>query len=204
MNNNLMDSQNDECICSTNQGLFIPNRQLSVLITGLFFILFACFTAGYFLGKKYTAEQLLIAIHTNPLKKAMIANELAHETLYNHDNNIISENDLPLLYDTVEVSDASFDNDVINQNVMQQPEKKYCAKLISFGTEKAAKKFVQKLLLKDIVVEIKKHTNRTAKGRIIYWYQVVTIPYANKNELELLVNRLIKEEILTGVQIEAC
>ena len=44
--------KNDVCLCSNNQGLFIPNRQLSFIIAALLMMIFAVFMTGYFLGKK--------------------------------------------------------------------------------------------------------------------------------------------------------
>ena len=40
------------CHCSGNQGLFVPNRQLSVVVTLLLLLSFSIFMTGYFLGKK--------------------------------------------------------------------------------------------------------------------------------------------------------
>jgi hypothetical protein len=76
--------------------------------------------------------------------------------------------------------------------------------LIGFGTEKAAQKFVQKLALKNIETFVKKRISKTAKGRTVYWYQVVTPPYDNKETLTLLVNKLAKEERLSGIYIGSC
>ena len=46
-----------ECYCSSNQGLFVPNRQLSFIVAGLLFLSFCVFMTGYFLGKKNVVEQ---------------------------------------------------------------------------------------------------------------------------------------------------
>ena len=65
-------------------------------------------------------------------------------------------------------------------------------------------KFVQKLALKDVETCVKKRISKTAKGRTIYWYQVVTPPCDDKEALTTLVNRLTKEEKLSGTYISSC
>ena len=42
----------NNCYCSNSSGLFIPNRQLSFIVSGLLFILFGVFMVGYFWGKR--------------------------------------------------------------------------------------------------------------------------------------------------------
>ena len=57
---------------------------------------------------------------------------------------------------------------------------------------------------KNIVSEVKKRISKTAKGKVISWYQVVTPTYSDKVELEALVAKLVKEEKLNDTRIVAC
>src|SRR5690242_19151110 len=50
-------NDNKGCHCSGNQGLFVPNRQLSFVVALLLLVSFAVFMTGYFLGKKKAVEQ---------------------------------------------------------------------------------------------------------------------------------------------------
>ncbi len=83
-------------------------------------------------------------------------------------------------------------------------EKKYYAQLIGFGTQQAAQRFVKKLAKKQIPVEIVKHCSRTAQGKTINWYQVVTMPYEDKQQLLNLVDSVQKTEKIQDARIVAC
>ena len=51
-----------ECVCNRSDGLFIPNRQVSMLIAALMMVLFITFLGGYFFGKKYMVEQFVAKV----------------------------------------------------------------------------------------------------------------------------------------------
>lgn len=85
-----------------------------------------------------------------------------------------------------------------------EQEAEYFAQLVGFGTAHAAQQFVQRLSRKEIPVMVRKRQSRTARGRFITWYQVVTEKYSDRAELDRLVQRLKKEEKLNDVQIVTC
>ncbi len=189
----------DNCHCSNNKGLFIPNRQLSFIVAGLLFIFFGFFIVGYFLGKQSSIEQFTDEINRNAVSdQAYVAKIASNDN--KHDCVIVSEPE-NVIDGTVEVVIAT---DPVVTDIQNETTQQFYAQLIGFGTEKAAQKFVQKLQLKDIETFVKKRISKTAKGKTIYWYQVVTSPYDNKEQLITLVSRLTKEERLSGVRIEIC
>ncbi len=83
-------------------------------------------------------------------------------------------------------------------------QSEYYAQLVGFGSERNAQKFAQKLSRQEIPVVIRKRQSRTARGRFVSWYQVVTEKYNDRAELEALINRLAYEENISGIQIIAC
>jgi len=175
------------CYCSTNQGLFVPNRQLSVVIAGFLFLCFCIFITGYFLGKKnvvLTAEQKIESHNTSTLLASQSPVIEIVEQLITQDDTQIA---------------AVVPQDESTQRIIQ-----YYAQLIGFGTEKSAHLFVNKLAAKGIQTEIKKRVSKTVKGKTSYWYQVVTPLYSNKDDLSQLVDKITKEENIKDATIRVC
>jgi SPOR domain len=198
-----------------DQGLFVPNRQLSVVVAILLLLAFSIFMTGYFLGKRKAVEQftqnmqqdaIADKIYTTVLQASSKASACAEATkdktediadtlLVTHaDENVATS---PLL---------SHEEVAAVQHVGADLEKTqhYYAQLIGFGTEKAAQSFVKKLSAKGIETEVKKRASKTVKGHTSYWYQVVTAQYSRKDDLLHLVDKLIKEENIKDARICMC
>lgn len=196
------------CHCITNQGLFMPNRQLSAIVAGLFFLFFCIFIAGYFLGKKYAAEQFIQKMQVNSLDdnfytSTLSVDEAAHGDgllVMNEENSSteIVSNEVLIPQESV----ITLNQDIVIPNPEEQ--KQYYAQLIGFGTEKAAEQFVKRLSSNGINTEIKKRVSKTVKGRTSYWYQVVTAAYHNRDDLSRIVDKLVKDEKLKDVCIRVC
>ena len=198
------------CYCSSNQGLFVPNRQLSLIVAGMLFLAFCIFMTGYFLGKKTIAEQFsekmqkeafADQVYTTILANAQEDGQANINTLLVTDADIVEKSHIVEQTTDQEMLIAQEENSDSHEII--QPTF-YYAQLIGFGTEKAAHLFVNKLALKGIDTEIKKRVSKTVKGRTSYWYQVVTPAYANKNELTEVVNRIAKEENIKDASIRIC
>jgi hypothetical protein len=194
------------CYCTNNQGLFVPNRQLSAIAAGLLFLFFCIFITGYFLGKKYAAEQFAQKMQVNALDDKLYMAALAQEVMpADGDASLVVNN----IADNV-VQEMLVPQDAIvtlNQDIVipdMEEQKRYYAQLIGFGTEKAAEQFVKKLALNGINTEVKKRVSKTVKGRTSYWYQVVTTAYSNKDDLSRIVDKLVKDEKLKDVSIRVC
>lgn len=206
--------KNDDCLCSNNQGLFIPNRQLSFIIAIMLFILFGVFMTGYFLGKKNSAEQLTERIQQEAFADQVYASIITQtqDSNQNLENStLVCSNDKEIAcsaqssHQTIEIVCADdLNNNADDATSIGQQLTHYYAQLIGFGTEKSAQLFVKKLATKGIETEIKKRVSKTAKGRTSYWYQVVTLSYSNKDELVELVNRITKEEKIKDANIRVC
>ena len=193
------------CHCSSNQGLFVPNRQLSFIVAGLSLLSFCIFMTGYFLGKKNVVEQFTEKMQVEAFSDQVYTAVLATT----QENEQVVENNL-LVTDTdvADVLPQSINQDIVVAQLQADAEQsaltRYYAQLIGFGAEKSAQAFVKKLATKGIDTEIKKRVSTTAKGRTSYWYQVVTTAYTNKSDLSELVDRIAKEENIKGACIRVC
>jgi hypothetical protein len=193
---------NKTCQCSSDQGLFVPNRQLSFIVALLFLLAFSIFMVGYFLGKKKMVEQF-----TTKVQQEAVADQI-----YTTMVTTAPFTQEQLTTNTTFVQDNVFSAELVSNNVEQEntdvvektSEQLYYAQLIGFGTEKAAQGFVKKLAAKNIETEIKRRVSKTAKGHTSYWYQVVTAPYADKNDLSAVVDKIVKEENIKGACIRNC
>lgn len=80
----------------------------------------------------------------------------------------------------------------------------YMAQLIGFGTEQAAYQFVNRITKKGFSAKVEKRKSRTAKGKTLFWYQVVTDSYADKAQLEEIIAILVRQEKLKDIRILTC
>jgi cell division protein FtsN len=208
--------KNEVCQCSRNDGLFVPNRQLSLIVAGFLFLAFSVFMTGYFLGKKNVVEQFSDNIQqeafADQVYTAVVTAEQDSEQK-SVNTLLVTEADATNII--VEMPDQSAnqenkqeiivaENAEIENTTLQTSAIRYYAQLIGFGTEKAAQLFVNKLAAKGIETEIKKRTSKTVKGRPCCWYQVVTGTYSDKNDLVVLVDKIAKEENIKDASIRTC
>lgn len=77
----------------------------------------------------------------------------------------------------------------------------YYAQLIGFGTVEAADQFVNRITRKGFPAKVEKRTSKTAKGKKVSWYQVVTDAYLDKAHLERVVQMIVWQEKLKDVRI---
>ena len=84
---------------------------------------------------------------------------------------------------------------------VQNNGREYYAQLVGFSSQQAAQQFVKKLATRDITAHIKQRPSKTAKGRTVYWYQVITESFTNKEELLKLVDTIKHREKLHDVRI---
>lgn len=187
---------NKTCQCSGDQGLFVPNRQLSFIVALLFLLAFSIFIAGYFLGKKKMVEQF-----TTKIQQEAVADQIYTTMITSPVPSTQEQLPIGLVSNN---SEQEINEQEMIEVVETTSHQLYYAQLIGFGTEKAAQGFVKKLDAKNIETEIKKRVSKTAKGNVSYWYQVVTTPYADKNDLSAVVNKIVKEENIKGACIRNC
>lgn len=209
--------KNENCQCLRNDGLFVPNRQLSLIVAGLLFLAFSIFMTGYFLGKKNVVEHFSEKIQqeafADQVYTAVVTAEQENEqksvnTLLVTDADAVDMvSEIPTQSSNQNSNEeivVAKNTEIENTTPQDISVARYYAQLIGFGTEKAAQLFVNKLAAKGIETEIKKRTSKTVKGRVSYWYQVVTAAYSNKNDLVVLVDKIAKEENIKDASIRTC
>lgn len=178
------------------EGLFVPARQVSMLAAGALTIAAVVFMGGYFIGKKHMMEQFVAQAETDSFADQVYSSMCA---LYDADTGgepmlLVSEDEQeqeePLLVhnatDSVDSSHA------------------YVGQLLSYHVRRYADSFVQKLAKKNILLEVRTRKSVTAGGEIKEWYQVVTKPYTDRHELEVVVEQLSQEEKIEGAHIIVC
>ncbi len=196
--NNKPFSSDKSCHCSDMSGLFVPNRHLSFVMAGIILVVFSTFMGGYFFGQKSSAEQFTHQIHQDSFADQVYSSVFSLAERQERGNSTSQNVAAIVKTDTlVETTSKPEETEHVSSN-------RYYAQLIGFGTSRAAERFVKRLTQKDVIVQTKKRVSKTAKGRTIVWYQVVTPPYADKMELEMLVSQLSKEEKLKDVRIIVC
>ncbi len=240
-----------------DNGLFIPNRQLSVIVAGSLLAFFMIFVAGYMVGQRTLISQIINEMDQDSFA-AQIYTSLYTAGDYQDIGTEQSDGDTALLEDMLKQADknSTFDSrqtanapaqayakpepvvtlgdkaagvqntvshnkksavampsesacvvqsEVDSQSVRTVQEKsveqQYYAQLIGFGYKKAAERFVSRLQEQGEPVELRTRVSTTASGNRRTWYQAVTKPYTNKQELDLLVDRIAQKEKLKDICI---
>ena len=167
-----------------NSVLYLTNRQVSWLTASIVLCSFFIFIAGYFLGQRKAIEQFSEAIENDSIAD----NAYAH--LYAH-------------YESPE-SALSVSQAESTESLAQPEPKQHYAQLIGFGTSRAAERFVYRLQQKNIPVKVVERHSKTAQGKEIIWYQVVTERFNKKDDLVAFTRKIKKEERLNDIRIVSC
>lgn len=219
-----------ECETSNHQdGINIPVRSIGLVSAGALAILVVVFISGYFLGKKSALEKLGKTVERDSLadqifvalcgvadcKEGPVTTELDDEVVDEQETSIPAREQISepatqaenAIINVEEVA-SSHKSDVPGpvQEIAESSKdsnERYQAELIGFGTLQGAKRFTQRLEKKQIPVTVNKRVSKTARGRTVTWYQVVTGSYTDKDELVRLVNTIKQQERLNDVRIVA-
>lgn len=214
-----------------NNCLSLTPRQVSWVVSAFLLLSFFIFIAGYFLGQqraitdfggKIEQESLADAISASLYSRGDIKgnnNDQADEEMQVEpvsktvDGDLLekeavqpgSESRHEQVGHTSELATSVVQPEVLEKtDIVAADSRRYYAELIGFGTEQAAQAFVKRVKKSGIVVVSKKRLSKTARGKKIVWYQVVTEPYADQTALRDVVALLEKKEHLNGVSIQAC
>lgn len=181
----------------SGDGLFIPNRQLSLLTAGVLAILFCVFMGGYFVGKNHMLEDWMLRVENSSFA------DQVYTSLYAR-----YEQEVPSLHkenadDTTSMTVAIQEETSPVVPASPKDERLWYAPLVGYPSIKPAQTFAEKLQKKGIEVVVKKIPSRTADGSSKkYWYQVVTVPWSDRTGLEKLVMNVTREEKLKHVDIK--
>ena len=197
--------------------LYITRKQGTLFGAGILVICLFIFIIGYFLGKKSVmdefakkiskdsfVDQVEYAFATQALRQAdndqdddeenedVVAFDTENESVSQSAvvQNKLEEKLIPLVQ-----SENSKNSDVVSSKDVPLESKSFCyAKLVGFGTQKAAISFAQRLKQQNINVQIKTNISKTAQGKKRIWYQAITPEYSSIAELEQDINKIVKFE----------
>lgn len=171
-------------------------RQLSLAMAAFLAFSFFVFIAGYFLGQKKAAEEFSFRADQDSLADQIYSSMCV---LYDakDENEDTGENESSEDIENNEISDSIEPKDESNQIVALQPvveQKQFVATIAGFGASNVGdgKKLIQQLTKQGFPVELVERTSKTAKGKTVVWYQIVTKPYASKDVLEKAIHQIAK------------
>lgn len=173
------------CVCSSLEGLFIPNRHLSVLIAGIVMVLGATFLSGYFWALKMSNDSVLAYAEQDAFTDQIQATMSTMQSVEHVATDACEP--ISVAVDAERVADSYC--------AVPNPEKgadQYYAQLCGFGKKQAAQAFASRLIKRSIPARVATRYSKNSKGKMIPWYQVVTEPYADKIQLEHTI-ALLKE-----------
>ena len=186
-------------------------------MVGIILLGFGFFMVGYFLGKRKViqdmcvqleqeslADKIYTSLCTLPDAGTAVAGQ-EKEELEAVENNM--DKDALLTEQAVDVVNTGVHEEepVVQQEAMLPTvHKKYYAQLVGFGTLQAAERCAKRLTQHAMPVVVKHRHSKTAKGKKIQWYQVVTQEFSDQKELEKVVQIIKEKERLKDVRIVSC
>jgi hypothetical protein len=204
-------------------GLMLTKQQTAWASSAVILFSFVIFMSGYFLGERKASQDFSYKVDQDVFADKISASMYAlYDTKGDIDESDDQEDSGSAVAATLVASDeikeqitATREQEIEastevaeredNQTIIKAPtkpnSKHYFAELIGFGTESAAQAFVKKLRSQKIPVKIAKRTSKTARGRALAWYQVITENFDSLPELKKLTDTLAKQERLKGVKV---
>jgi hypothetical protein len=171
-------------------------RQLSLAMAALLAFSFFVFIAGYFLGQKKAAEEFSFRADQDSLADQIYSSmcvlyDAKDESEDASESDSGDEVELNEMLDSAEPKDDRAHTEIAHPAV---PQKQFIATIAGFGSGNCAegKKLVQQLISKGYPVELVERSSKTAKGKTVIWYQIITKPYASKDSLELAIRDIAK------------
>jgi hypothetical protein len=202
-----------------SDGVFISQQQIGWGLAVFLLLSFFIFIAGYFLGQQRAVEQF-----SSHVDQESLADKI-YTSLYSlHDKqdesvavNQVGDDTSEVAHDglsdaTIQAPEIDAQKTQVQEQVDQEstvsesPEvqhARYYAQLAGFGAHKNAIIFARKLERKGIPATVRTRYSRTARGKKIAWYQVITDEYTSEKQLQELVEKLKQEERLQDVRIVA-
>ena len=179
----------------------VTNRQINWMIAIVVFIAVGSFGAGYFWGEKKSAERFLQRIGQEAFSDQVYSSICS---LYDSDNESDQRGE-NVVTEAENVPEETSKQEVVattkESAKKMVPREAFYAQLVGFGTSKKAKQFVERLSKKGITAHVRDRKSKTARGKLITWYQVVTDPYTDKDALITLVEKVKADEHLHDVRI---
>ena len=191
------------------EGLFIPARQVSGAIVAVLAVAAVLFMSGYVVGKKQVVEELMAQVEHD-----VFADQIYSSMCSLYDAGSSLERIACAIPKRQEGEHECSLEDVSSEESLVQDELSggcppadapfYVGQLLSYHARHYADAFVQKVARKHIPLEVRTRKSVTAAGKTKKWYQVVTKPYSDRQELERIIEQVAYEENIKGVKIVVC
>jgi hypothetical protein len=214
-----------ECYCTDSNGFYITKRQASIATSLIIILITFMLIFGYLWGQRNAiqeftskvvadsfADQVNYSMYSMYGESANSEEEDSDESKENN-NDIEEEQGVeqqikkPLITNSTVKNDSSNVQNISNpqiQNTLNSqqttPNTKYYAQLVGFGSRKNAEQFVNKLQKKGYTVRIMPRKSKTSNGKVITWYQAITENFADKAQLEEVVNEIKISERLSDIK----
>lgn len=181
--------------------MHIKQNQISYIMSFSVMLFFLFFMAGFYWGRRTALKYVL-----NQFESDSLADKLSYafytlqdvqdlECSESEDSEqAIAEESLTDNNQKAEISEgsATHSSEIAEEPVSDSQIKLYRAYLVGFGTEKIAQKNLNYMQSCGLDVELLTRSSKTPKGRIIKWYQIVTKPLADMQELQDIVEKAKK------------
>lgn len=199
----------NSCVCEADDHVVLNRRQASFVTAGLILVVGAAFITGYIIGQRKAlqefSDRLADESFTDKVRYALYSSYGTTATTGDEQEDLEEEVEKDdVVKDSEEKKTISKDNQEQAPQKLateQAPIKQYYAQLIGFGTQKAAEQFVETAQRYGLPMRIEKRVSKTAKGKAVAWYQVVTERFADKEELNRIVEKVKIAERLQQVKI---
>lgn len=182
--------------------LQLTQQQISQMLALSLVVTFFVFMAGFYWGKKSVIEPYIEQVSSDSLSDKV---SYAFCTLYDAEE----EDEAESKEDTqgeLNVSDNAVDQDAVQSSKLPiSPDNQdiplFVAQIAGFGTKRAAERCLENLKNNGFAVTMKSRKSETSKGKEIIWYQVVTEPVEDREQLSKLVDQIKKVAKVKDVPI---
>jgi hypothetical protein len=200
-----------------NKTVVITENELTWLVAALLLIIVFSFVAGFYYGKWRAAADVVDRIERESFADRVYcaltgvhgvpADPVESDTPSCFDDEAVDartcgDSDEPKTeeehYSANTASDDTISGDTPGPSDHEQA-KRYKARLVGFGTKKAANAYYNTLAKRGVTADIDERVSATKRGKRVTWFQVVCTD--TKDAIEDIVERLKKDDKLTNVQI---
>ena len=204
-------------------GLFVPNRQVSWMISLVLLFGFLTFMTGYFWGQRKAIERFV-----HKVEEESFSDRISYSLYTMNDRDVRefedpdteSSGDEPngvvgtIVKEKIvapEVKIVQIDESIKSSvrvesapekvEIKKLVEKIFVAPLAGFGTLHAATTFARRVRKHDPYVQVKTRISKTPKGKTIAWYQAVTGDFYDRDDLEKVIGQIKKAEHIKDIKI---
>ncbi len=185
------------CSCQSNNMLVVDKKTVSRVIAFLLLAWFFTFVIGYFWGKRHA-----VSTFAQKIEQESFADKIYYNTSLLYDQKTPqSTREEATKIENEQLKEEHEQISLQSATKSSEAAKLYQAQIFG-GTQKAAQACCQRLQKNGIPVSVVKRLSKTPKNKTITWYQVVTEPFTNRQELELVLESVkFQEKIRDDIHI---